>query len=945
MPSHTDKNRYWGWALAMGPIAAWVWFAAQLPAVSAGNKLTAGLNWLPSLGLRASFALDGLGLLFALLITGIGALVLIYAGYYFTPHASHDHSSSHVTASHTEFRFYAYILLFMLCMLGVVTAGDVITLFVFWEGTSIVSFLLVAYKYKDAEARRGATKALVITGGGGVALLAGLLLLANVAGSTQLSEIMAQAAKIKASPLYPVIVGLVAMGAFTKSAQFPAHHWLPNAMSAPTPASAYLHSATMVKAGIYLMARLSPALGGTELWFGLLVGAGFTTMLLGAVKGLFQHDLKAVLAYSTISQLGVLMMLIGWGTSASMKALAAGTLAHALYKGAMFLMAGIVDHSAHTRDLPDLRKLGLRKTMPRTFAITILPALSMAGLPPLFGFLGKETLLAAVAEHSVTPLGVGVVLAGALTLAQAAMLLLDTFSRPKANTPHAPHTHDPQLGFLLGPAVLGGLSLLIAFDWLLPAGPITNLVASAAKAAYGDKVKVNLALFQGVNLPLILSAIAITIGVGIAQYRHWLRRRLAKVWLLQPVRLDVTYRGFMQLLGAGGRLATNLQSGSIRTYLSYMFLGFGLLTLWFGAWHWPRNVNLFLVEDQPLPVLRVFSVLLAVAAAFASVIARRDLTAIIALGASGLGVALAIALEPSPDVALVQVIVDILTTIILVLAMGRLPAQMRDTAYKIERQETWWVRVRNLAISGGAGLFMFMLCFNALSSRPRNSIVTPYYEQQSKPLTGAADIVGAIVVDFRGFDTMIEITVFGVAGSAIYSLLRYATKKHGDDDDEVRELSDAAPIMTLTSRGIGGFVPSAMVQMAAKIVLPVSIMVAFVHMIYGHGRPGDGFTAGVIVAIAIGLMTLAFGRADTFRRLPWLRPGYLIGSGWLIVMVGSLLPILWGQPFFSPFDFGLWLNLPLPYDASLSASFLFEIAICFTVIGSASWMLQTLSKT
>ena len=963
MASSIDKHRYLGWASAAIPAGLFAWFVAQLPAITAGAKLSYTFNWLPTLGLQTGFSLDGLSLLFALLITGIGSLVLIYAGYYFTPH----NATEPATRPFSEARFFAYILLFMVCMLGVVTASDVITLFIFWEGTSIVSFLLVAYKYKDAEARRGATKALIITGGGGVALLAGLLMLANVAGSTQFSAIFAQAALVKASPLYPVMLGLVALGAFTKSAQFPAHHWLPNAMSAPTPASAYLHSATMVKAGIYLMARLFPALGGSELWFGLLVSAGFITMILGAVKGLFQQDLKAVLAYSTISQLGVLMMLIGWGSSTAMKALAVGTIAHALYKGAMFLMAGIVDHSAHTRDLGALRTLGLRKYMPLTFAATILPALSMAGLPPLLGFLGKETLLAAIEEAhgGLIVVVFGAILAGAFTLAQAAMLLFDTFSHashPKshpsetANHAHAAKYSDPPFGFLLGPALLGVLSLVLAFDWLLDAGPITTLVGSAAKAAYGDKVKVDLALFQGFNLPLLMSAMAIAIGLSIAQYRHRLRTKFGSLWLLQPVRMDALYHGFMRSLEFIAKQATGLQNGSIRTYLSLMFIGFGALTLWFGAWRWPAIANPFLIEAQPLQALRIFSLLLVVAAALASVLARRDLTAIIALGASGLGVALVIALEPSPDVALVQIIVDILTTVILVMAMDRLPVKMRDAAYKIERQEHILTRLRHLTIAGGAGLFMFMVCLNALSGRPRNSIVTPFYEQQSKPFTGAADIVGAIVVDFRGFDTMIEITVFGVAGAAIYSLLRYATQKHGDDlenADNITQIADRPAVPNLeilgratSTRGIGGRVPSALVQLAAQAILPISIIVAFVHMLYGHDQPGDGFTAGVIVAIAVGLMVLAYGQIDTFKRLRWLRPGYLIGSGWLVVMLGSLSPILWGQVFFSPFDFSVATGLDrfLPVGASISTSFLFEIAICLTVIGSASWMLQTFAR-
>jgi len=379
----------WSLVLAAAPLAAFGWILWLVPNLDKGESFTWQLAWLPSLGLNLGLYLDSLGALFALLITFIGALIVIYGGQYFK-------------GTEGVWRFQAYILLFMTAMLGVVMAGDVITLFIFWEGTSIVSFLLVAYKYKDEAARKSAFKALFITGGGGIALLAGLLFMANVAGSTEIRVILSQGDTLRASPYYVVILALIAFGALTKSAQFPAHIWLPGAMHAPTPASAYLHSATMVKAGIYLLARLNPALGFTEEWFWLLTVVGIVTMLVGAYLGLKQNDLKALLAYSTISQLGILVMLIGQDDKYAYKALIIGVLAHALYKSALFMAAGIIDHEAGTRDL---RRLGgLRRSMPVTFGITLLAALSMAGLPPLFGFLAKETLLASSLHPSLPPL-------------------------------------------------------------------------------------------------------------------------------------------------------------------------------------------------------------------------------------------------------------------------------------------------------------------------------------------------------------------------------------------------------------------------------------------------------------------------------------------------------------------------------------------------------------
>jgi NADH:ubiquinone oxidoreductase subunit 5 (subunit L)/multisubunit Na+/H+ antiporter MnhA subunit len=425
--------------LAVAPLAAFIVLVLMTPATAGGQAATWSFTWIPALGLQAGLYFDGLSALFALIVTGIGTLVTVYAGYYFK-----GDSENHA-------RFLTYLLLFMASMLGVVMAGDVITLFIFWEGTSITSFLLVAYKTKDEEARRGGFQALFITGGGGIALLAGLLMVSTIAGDTSFTAILSSGDALRGSAIYPVMLLLVAFGAFTKSAQFPAHIWLPRAMTAPTPASAFLHSATMVKAGIFLMARLNPALGGTDLWFSLLTGFGMATMLIGAYLGLKQNDLKALLAYSTISQLGVMMAMIGQDIAEAFKALVIAVLAHALYKSALFMVAGIVDHETGTRDL---RRLGgLRKTMPASFVVAAVAGLSMAGLPPLFGFLAKETLLVTT-THPTLPQSVGNVMAvlsvaaGALLLAQAGLLVWDTFlGRPRDQSIHA---HEAPWGMLAG---------------------------------------------------------------------------------------------------------------------------------------------------------------------------------------------------------------------------------------------------------------------------------------------------------------------------------------------------------------------------------------------------------------------------------------------------------------------------------------------------------------
>ncbi len=943
-----------GWLLALAPAVAFANLLLLAPRVLAGEVLHWHIAWMPTLGLNASFYLDGLSLLFALLVSGIGVLVTVYAGYYFE---GQDGS-----------RFMLYLLLFMTAMMGVVLAGDVITLFVFWEGTSLTSFLLIAYKTKDPEARNGAFKALFITGSGGIALLAGLLFVAAIAGSTDLSVVLEQGDALRASAWYPVMFGLIALGAFTKSAQAPFHFWLPSAMSAPTPASTYLHAATMVKAGIYLLARLYPALGNTPLWFWTLASVGAVTMVAGALVGLRQHDWKAVLAYSTVSQLGALTLLLSNEAPVAFKALVIGIAAHALYKGAMFMVAGIVDHAAGTRDLRELGQLA--RHMPFTFAVALVAGLSMAGVPPLFGFLAKETLLVAGLDPTLPEvmrvvLPALAVLSGALMLAQAATLVLDTFitdagvgflapysvgklSRAKVAHQHTPH--EAPLGMVLMPATLALLSLVIT---ALQPQAIVEALARAASAAYGVKVKVSLELFHGVNVPLVLSGVAMVGGVGLFALRARYRE------LRLPRRsMNQAYEVVILALDRAAALATRTQSGYVRTYLTVILIAlFGLFII-LGApmrilgtaladWSWEHLVG---VLPPPLAVLRAFSLLLAVAAAFVAVVIRRDLLAILALMASGLAVALLIALEPSPDVALVQVIVDLLATLILVLALSRLPRAQRRAAEALNGRALREV-VRNGIIAALGGLTVTALSLYAFASRPRVSHVTPFYEANAKPLTGAADIVGAIVVDFRGFDTLIEITVFSMAGIGVYSLIRLAMKKREVTAAALRPSqespeyeSEAPPVVRLpiSIRGIDGVRTSPFLRAVAYLLLPLGVVLAFVQMVYGHSQPGDGFTAGVTLSLAVGFWYVIFGYDQARLRLRIIRPGLLIGMGLLTVLVGSTLPVFLGGTFFSHYNFGKALGLPLPQGFDLTTSLLFELAICLAVLGASIFILDTL---
>lgn len=922
------------WLLALAPLVAFILLASRVPQANAGTVYTWEWPWLPTLNLSLGFYVDDLSLFFGLIITFIGILVTVYAGQYFK-------------GDQEAWRFLTYLLLFMVSMLGIVMAGDVLTLFIFWEGTSILSYLLVAYKTSSESARYGALRALLITGGGGIALFVGVLFISSVAGGTDFATILNSGDALRSSDFYLVILLLITLGAFTKSAQFPFHFWLPGAMSAPTPASAYLHSATMVKAGIYLLARLNPVLGFTESWFWLLTIGGGITMVLGAYLGLKQNDQKALLAYSTISQLGVLVMLIGQDISIAYKALVVGILAHALYKSALFLMAGIVDHETGTRDM---RRLGgLARVMPFTFAAGLLAALSMAGLPPMFGFLAKETLLATAVHPTLPPfvaqlIRFGAVFAGAFMLAQAAFLIWETFlGKPKDPTIHG---HEAPRPMWLAPVIPAALSIILS---ILP-GPKeeAELLSGAAEAAFGEAVKVSFVLFHGLTVELALSMGAISIGLLLFIFRHRVRdwqNRLggSEKAPLRNLSMNVLYRETLSAIDGTAAWATRLQQGKLRVYLLTMMTATILLVFGLAFTQGLPSPAYLLALDlstvASLPLLRLLSLLVITGAAAATVFLKRDFAAIMALGALGLAVALLYILEPAPDVALVQIVVDILAVVIMILALIRLPRSQRRKAQglagDIRRKPS--LLIWNAIVAAGLGLLVTGLTLIALSNRPRESLVSPYFIENAKLATGATDIVGAIVVDYRALDTLLEIVVFSLAGVGIYTLLYQAARKHGDrtraEDVETRP--------HFVTRGIGGARASAFVRTTAAAFMPLSLMLAATHIMYGHDQPGDGFTAGVIISLAVGLWYIVFGYEETRQRLPWLKASNFIGTGILLALLTGLTAALVTGNILGNVDFTAgWAFLPRGFH--LSTSFLIEVAICLTVLGGATKMLNTL---
>lgn len=734
-----------GWILAAYPFAVVAVLLSALPEIVGGRSVVTRASWIPGLDVALTFSLDGLSLLFALIIAGIGALVLVYGGSYLHGHPGLG-------------KFFAAMLAFMASMLGVVLADNVLALFVFWELTSITSYLLIGFDHHREKARKAALQALLVTGGGGLALLAGLIMLAGAGGSWELSGLLAAAGNVQAHPSYLAILILVLLGAFTKSAQFPFHFWLPNAMEAPTPVSAYLHSATMVKAGVYLLARLAPALGGTEAWFFSLVLVGGATMVLGAVMAWPRRDLKQLLAYTTVSSLGLLTLLVGLGARDAAVAAVVFLLVHALYKGAMFLVAGAVDHEAGTRDVTELS--GLHRVMPVTAAAAGLAGLSMAGIPPLFGFLGKELVYEAGLHASSAWLVTGsMVAANLLMVAVAAMVSWGPFTGAGRWPGKAPH--EAPVALFLGPLVLAGLSVLTG---LFP-GLVSGLLGAAAGSVHGELVTVKLALWHGVNPALMLSAVTLALGVLAYLVRDQVRRWSDALAVLARVGPARGYEASVQAMMWVAKVQTRiLQNG----YLRYYLLTILAVTLALGGYALAQSFP----GGVPLPAadLQFHEVLIAmvvIGGAVAVAYARTRLAAVAALGVVGFGVSLLFVLFSAPDLAMTQFSVETLMVVLFVLVVYRLPqfARFSSTATK----------VRDKLVAGAFGLFMAALVL-AVAAVPAEQRLSPYFLESSVPLAKGRNIVNVILVDFRAIDTLGEITVLAVAAIGVAALLKLRPK-------------------------------------------------------------------------------------------------------------------------------------------------------------------------
>lgn len=892
-------------ATIIAPLAALSIVFSHLPTLLSGEIVTQHWTWMPLLGLDLALRLDGLTLLFALLILGIGSLIITYAGYY-------------LASDEKDGRFFSFMMLFMTAMLGIVMADNLLLMWLFWELTSVASFLLIGFWGHLSDARRGARMALTVTGAGGLALLAGILLIGNEVGSFAMADVLAAGEQLRASAHYPLIMALVLLGAFTKSAQFPFHFWLPHAMAAPTPVSAYLHSATMVKAGIFLLARLHPALGDTSLWAVSLTLAGLATLVYGAWFALLERDLKGILAFSTVSHLGLIVLLLGLDTPLSIVAALFHILNHALFKATLFMSVGIIDHETGTRDI---RRLGgLWSLMPITGTLTLMAGAAMAGFPPFNGFLSKEMLLTkALASELFGGLGsiipLLVLLGATLSVAYSLRLVHGVFfAKSIDNSPaeQALHPHDPPQGMYLPGLILAFLCLLVG---LLPMTLAAPLINSASLAVQGVNNPVfTFALWHGLNLPLMMSLIAIA-GGALLLREHKRLGLLANI-LPSPNAKVVFEKLITRIVKAALWVTLRLENGSLQRYQALLLLAALAMTA-LGL----SNVSSLTGSAgiQPVDGLVMLGAAVMMLGAIGSALAHRwRLVSLLMLSVVGLTVSLTFIRFSAPDLALTQLSVEVASMILMILALFFLP--QRPPLWVSSRRI-----MRDVLLAGSLGLIIASLNY-ALLTREVASI-SDFFLTESVPGGGGTNVVNVILVDFRGFDTLGEITVLTLAGLATYKLLnRLRLFKPSGNLEGIRWSRHRYPLI---------------LDVVAQIILPIALLVSFYIFLRGHNQPGGGFIAGLITAIALLLQYIARGYEWTSQRLKVSFP-FISVLGLAIAVCTGLGSWLYGYPFLTS-SFG-YFDIPLIGKIELATAMLFDLGVYLAVVGATLMILVNLGS-
>jgi multicomponent K+:H+ antiporter subunit A len=893
-------------------LSSFILLLTQAKTVLSGQAVLEQWQWLPQIGIDFSFRLDALSLIFSLLITGIGTLIYIYAYYYLNPKNSLS-------------KLYALLMLFMAAMLGISLSNNLIILLVFWELTSISSFLLVGYWSNYDAAQRGARMALTITGMGGLAMLGGFILIGQIAGTYQIDQLTMMASTIQNSGLFVPALLLILLGAFTKSAQFPFHFWLPNAMAAPTPVSAYLHSATMVKAGIFLVARLLPIFVGSALFHNLVTTIGLLTLCMAAFFAIFKEDLKGLLAYSTISHLGLIMCLLGIGSPLAVAAAVFHIINHATFKAALFMLAGIIDHESGTRDL---RKLsGLWQLLPFTATLTMITAASMAGVPLTNGFISKEMffneLLANLSGGYVVLAAIVATLAGLFAVAYSVRLVHGVFFDGDVG-PNVPNknAHEPPIGMRIPAIILATLCILVG---IIPALLVENIVNAGTRAStqIASFEGVHLAIWHGFNLPLLMSAIAL-IG-GVIFYFA-----LAKGGRIREIDLDprlgrfqgkLLFEDFLKnLLLISRKIKKKTETGSLQNYLLW------ILALSIAVVATPlinQNLTTGTRELTHAPFTAIVLWLLLFSACWMMLWFHHErIKAVLISGAIGLVVTMIFITLSAPDLALTQITVDVVTTVLLLMSLSLLP---QLTPYESSQTRRW--RDAVIAIGGGIGIGWITWL---IMTRDHNSI-SWFFVQQSIPLGGGSNIVNVILVDFRGFDTFGEIAVLGIAAIGALCMMD-GMRAHG----------------TTITQGLSyRFNPSPlMFRMTASWVLPIALVVSLYIFLRGHNYPGGGFIAGLITSMALVIQYIAIGQ-DQAEKMLRAQSGRLyeiwIGLGLIIAGLSGLASWFWARPFLTSAH--IYVESGLFGKFHLASAAGFDLGVYVTVVGAAMLLISVLGDS
>jgi multicomponent K+:H+ antiporter subunit A len=914
------------WLSGLVTVSCVLLVGASYLEVAAGEIIRARSSWVPELGLGFYLRMDGYAWLFALLVSLIGALIVLYARYYMSPEDPVP-------------RFFSFLLAFMGAMLGIVLSGNLIQLVVFWELTSLTSFMLIAYWYHRAEARRGARMAMTVTVAGGLCLLMGVVMLGNMAGSYDLDVVLASRDAIISNPYYGPMLVLIALGALTKSAQFPFHFWLPHAMAAPTPVSAYLHSATMVKAGVFLLARLWPVLHGTELWFWLISGAGLSSLLLGSFAAMFQRDMKGVLAYSTISHLGLITLLLGMNSALALVAAVFHMMNHATFKASLFMAAGIVDHETGTRDVKRLS--GLAHAMPITATVALVAAAAMAGVPLLNGFLSKEmffheTIFAGEEPWIRIGLPAAATLAGMFSVAYSVRFIHQVFFGPLAtDLPRKPH--EPTRGMLLSSFLLVVACVLVG---TLPGRTIGPFLHIGVAAILGDGVPdYSLKVWHGLTAPLAMSVLALVGGVLIYLQMY---RRSERAMGLPPVRAPVDGRRafdivMVAIIRVCDRLIGLISSRRLQMQLLFiLFVAFAAAFVPLWGHGWPRG-TVALTPINPLFVV-LWLVGCACAIGAATQAKYHRLAALIMVGGAGLVTCLTFAWFSAPDLALTQIAVEVVTTVLLLLGLRWMPRRIEIDDARRRTVRARARRVRDITIAAIVGAGVAILAY-AVLTRPPVEVLAPYFVERALSEGGGRNIVNVILVDFRGFDTLGEITVISVVALTVFALLRrFRPAPESREQPRAQREDDAREALES-----GDGLPSGYLRIPAtvgRMLLPMAGLIALYFLLRGHNAPGGGFVGGLVMATAIIVQYMTSGVLWVESRLR-IHPQYWMGAGLMAAGLAGMLAWLGARPFLTSMEWHP--HVPLIGELHLSSVLLFDIGVFMVVVGGTVLMLVAIA--